>query len=515
VRKASWFAIGWVTLWSFMVGCRCGDPARPVVEDLPSRPHVLFVVLDTVRADRLSLHGHPAPTSPHLEALAAEGQWFRHALSPGMWTVPSHASLFTGLPVTTHGVSAKRKWLDHGHTTLAEALRDAGYATWLLSANPFLQAHTNLVQGFDAVRHPWKKPLRRAATRHTLGKLHPDDASNSLGPKWQPGRYDSGRSVDRAKDMGPVAAEALGQWLDTVDGPWFAFVNLMEAHTPRVPSQASREAVSPGPEAIARQLRTDQSDGTQLAYTVGKQSYEAPSLEAIAQTYDAAVRDADAALGALVDTLRARGLLDDTLIVVTSDHGEHLGEHGLLGHKFSVYSPLVHVPLVLRHPATVPVGVRDEVVSTLGIMATILARAGVDLPEGTASHDLLQPDPYLGQAGSELVAATPRALSRLAKVHPDFDPTPWLRTWSRLQDEGHTCLERSDGHLALYDWRRDPLEASPQADAAQSPTCRALHTWVHELRAYDPSLAGPEDPAVPHLPDDMKSRLEALGYVDP
>lgn len=506
-----------VGLLTWLAGCTCADgPVEPGAAPSPgARPNVLFVVLDTVRADRLSLHGHDQPTSPHLEALAREGQWFRHALSPGMWTLPSHASLFTGLPVTTHGVSAERKWLDHHHVTLAEVLKDAGYATWLLSANPFLQGHTNLVQGFDTVLHPWKRPLRKAATRHTLGKLEPEDRSNSLGPRWTPGRYDSGRSVDRAKDMGPVAGRALGAWVDAQQGPWFAFVNLMEAHTPRVPTRSSREAVSEGEADIARQLSTDQSDGLQLAYTVGLHEYDDASMHALAQTYDAAVRDADATLGALVEALRVRGILDDTVVVVTSDHGEHLGEHHLLGHKFSVYSPLVHVPLVIRHPASVPAKARDEVVSTMGVMATILARVGVPTPPGTASRDLLAPDPYEGRAGSELVAATPRALSRLAKVHPDFDPSPWLRTWSRIQDREHTCLHRSDGHQALYDWRQDPLEQSPQPDPATSETCRALQAWVAALRPYDPTRAGPDDPATPSLPPDERARLEALGYVDP
>lgn len=502
-----------------VAGCQCGPdptttPATAPLKGSP-RPNVLLVVLDTVRADRLSLHGHDRPTSPNLDALASEGTWFARAYSPGMWTVPSHASLFTGLPVSTHGVNASHKWLDHRFVTLAEVLRDAGYGTYALSANPFLQAHTNLVQGFVDVQHPWKAPLRRRATKHTLGKIDPADASNSLGPAWTAGRYDSGRSVDRAKDLGPVAAEALGAWVDGREGPWFAFLNLMEAHTPRAPSRASREAVSGSPEAIARQLSTDQSDGLQLAYTVGLHEYDDASLEAIAQTYDAAVRDADAALGAVIEALRARGVLDDTLVVVTSDHGEHLGEHHLLGHKFSVYSPLVHVPLVLRMPGVVPVAQRDEVVSTLGVLATVLSRVGVALPDGTASRDLLAPDPYGGQAGSELVAATPRALARLSAVHPEFDPSPWLRTWSRLQTAQASCLERSDGHHEAYSWPADPREQAPLDEVAGVGACEAHSAWKRDLVPYDASLAGPEDPTAPSLPEAMKEQLEALGYVDP
>lgn len=514
-------ALPWVvlSLWS-VSGCRCEVPEVPVTPaDDSSSPNVLLVVLDTVRADRLGAWGYERPTSPHLDSLAREGVLFRRAVSPGMWTLPSHASMFTGLPVSGHGVNAHHKWLDDRFETVAELLRDHGYATWLLSANPFLQAQTNLTQGFQEVQYPWQPPLRGPASAHTRSKIHPKDASNSLGPAWRRGPYDAGRPADQAKDLGPVAGKALSTWLGRQQGPWFAFVNLMEAHTPRVPSMDSRLAVTPDPEHIPEQWVVDQADGYQLAYTVGLHSYDDRSLQRISEVYDAAVRDADAALGGLVDAVRRAGALDNTWIIVTSDHGEHLGEHGLLGHKFSLYQPLIHVPLVVRAPGAETTGlIREDVVSTADVFPTILEAAGVPVPDGIPAQSLVAERSLDGPAFAELVAATPRALMRLDRHHPGLDWSPWLRTWASVQRGWMKCLVRSDGQRFLYDLQVDPLEQENVLEAfpvVADSLCPEIDAWRSSFRAYDPSDKSPEDLRGVTLPDETRQRLEALGYVDP
>lgn len=513
--KRAWpwivLAAGALALWWAAAGTPPPGGAAPPADG--RRPNVLIVVLDTVRADRLALYGHGADTSPRLSAFAEGAVVFRRAVSPGMWTVPSHASLFTGLPVSAHGTHATHKWLDHRFVTLAEVFSAAGAPTFLFSANPFLQGPTNLTQGFEATAYPWAPPWRRKAAAWTGSKLLQDDASNALGPRWRAGPYDSPRAADRMKDAGPVAAEALGAFIDGADAPWFAVVNLMEAHTPRVPSRAAREAVS-GASAITAQLALDQSDGRQLAHTVGVPQFDDADLDVIAQVYDAAVRDADAAFGDLVDALTARGVLDDTLVVVVSDHGEHLGEDGLLGHKFSVRAPLVQVPLLLCHPSLAP-AVRPEVVSVLGVFATVVGVAGVPAAVPDTSRDLRGPDPYGGVAVTELLSATPRALARVGAVHPNLDWTPFLRPWVGVETASLRCMTAADGERVLRPVGPDGRPVVRAVDTGEADAvCAGAAAWRATFAPYDPTEAGPDDKREVTLPAATRAQLEALGYLE-
>jgi arylsulfatase A-like enzyme len=477
-------------------------------------PNVLVIVWDTVRADRLSAYGHTRDTTPWLSAFAAGGVLFERAVSPGMWTLPSHASLFTGLPESAHGATAEHKWLDGHHTTLAETLWSAGYDTWLFSANPYLGDHTNLGQGFARREFPWDPAWKAAAAAATRAKILPDDASNTLGPKWVEGPYPAGRGNDEVKDAGPVVPEALGRWLDArpePGRPWLAVVNYMEAHIPRIPSLESRRALF-DEATIAEQLRHDQSYGYMLAATVGKHDFPPEAEAAIATVYDAAIRDVDAATATLAAMLEARGLLDDTVVVVTSDHGEHLGEHHLYDHKYSVYQPLVRVPLVVRGPG-VPARREPAIVSNLGVFATVARLVGVEMPEGTLSRDLLAADSPRGEAYSELVAATPLALDRIGRVHPDLDRKRWLRRLASVEVPEAKCIAASDGTRELYDVAADPLESrdlAPADPARAAALCARIDAWRATFPAWDASRG--ERPG--KAPAGTAEMLQQLGYLD-
>ena len=405
------------------------------------RPNVLLIVWDTVRADRLTPYGYGRDTTPHLLARVEEGVVYERAVSPGMWTIPSHASLFTGLPVSTHGMNAEHKWLEERFVTMAEWFGEKGYGTYLFSANPFVSVDTNLAQGFDKAELPWKKPWRRAAKQATEGKLI-GDASNTLGDSFEASGIKTGRTADKVKDAGVVTAKALMTWMrerDEPERPFFAVLNYMEAHVPRVPSLEARAALF-GEDDIARQLATDQSLGRLLAYNVEATELTADELETLGQTYDASLRDLDAATGVLFERLEKKGVLDDTIVVVTSDHGEHLGEHHRAGHKFSVGNPLVRVPLIVRYPKGLEPGRVSEVVSTLHVWATVADLAGYDRPEQSVVGSLREVSDLPEQAVSELVTATPRALARARSAYPGFQMSPWLRTLTAVETASHKCV---------------------------------------------------------------------------
>jgi arylsulfatase A-like enzyme len=320
-------------------GCTCGAPAEapqptpapeaaPAAQPLdpiPEGPNVLIVLWDTARADRMSVYGHDRPTTPKLAEFAAEAAVFEHAISPGMWTLPTHASFFTGLPPQTHGASATHRWLDDHHETLAERFDEAGWDTFAFSSNLVAGQLMNVTQGFDKAFFTYKEPYKAKARAATLAKLIPGDSSTEMSPEWKNGTERDAEFWDNAvyKDAAPLISSELLRWLDerqAQDRPFFAYVNFMEAHTPRVPSKSARERVLT-PDLLQLGLDTDQSLFTEVAWIVGKHEYTDRQLEAIRGVYDASLVDLDDATAELFAGLEARGVLDDTIVVVLSDHG--------------------------------------------------------------------------------------------------------------------------------------------------------------------------------------------------
>ncbi len=486
------------------IGCRC--PAS--VEGPPS---VVVVLWDTVRADRLSLYGAEAETTPFLDAMARDSLVFERAMSPAVWTVPSHGSLFTGLPPSSHGATVGWLWLDGHHLTLAEHFRDHGYATFAWSANPYLSSATNLLQGFDRLHFTWRPPERDAAEAATRAKLLPEDQSVAIAPGWSGGEAGWPETFTLVKDAGRVAADALLAYIDALprDRPFLAYVNLLEAHHPRIPSAGARTAVA-SDEIVRRALRTDQSLFRLMAAMEGRRSIPEREREAIRATYDATLRDLDAVTEQIVQGLQARHRLESTIVVVVSDHGEHLGESGRYDHRWSVDQELLHVPLVVRWPSRLSPRREPRVVSTRGLFGSLVQWAGLRPP--APAPPTLESAP----AFSELVRPTPR-LPAIREAFPDLSPRRWAGRFRVWFDGDHKLVQRHDGAVRLFDLAVPGRpDARPVRDAARR---RAL---VDQLRAfdaerprYDAALRGPDDrPGRPlHADPALAEQLRQLGYT--
>ena len=495
------------------------QPAKPKPPAPEGAPNVLIVVWDTTRADRMSLYGYDKKTTPSLDAFAQEAVVYERAISPGMWTLPSHASMFTGLPVSEHGAAADHKLVDTKFVTMAEWFGEHGFDTFLFSANPYLGHHTQLTQGFDVSMYPWGTKWKKKAEAATMAKVLPDDASNFLGPKWKKSLYSGGRSADKVKDAGPIAAEALFQWVDEreqKDRPWLAVLNYMETHVPRIPSMASREALFSKKE-IKAQLALDQSFGYLLAYTTKNHEYTPEQIKVISDTYDASLLDLDKATAVLFEQLAQRDELDDTVVVLTADHGEHLGEHHRIGHKYSVYNPLIHVPLVIRYPKKLSATRVAKVVSNLSIYGTVAELAGLGLPDGNRSESLVAIGDHPGYAYSELVAPTPMALQRMSKVHKDFKWGPYQHTYVSVNTGKNKCIQRDDGVLEFYDAKTDWLESkdlSKKRKADAEALCGRAVAWQQSLDTYERKGKKGKDVNTPDMDEETKARLRAMGYLD-
>jgi arylsulfatase A-like enzyme len=345
--------------------------------------NVLLIVWDTVRAANTSLHGYHRPTTPHLETLAARGVRFDLAFATSSWTLPSHASLFTGRWPHALGVDWTSP-LRPDVSTLAESLAAHGYDTAGFVANlDYCGRETGLARGFghyeDYPINPWDTFTRYLAVGRRLNLPSLVPALNGLVEKYtgyRPALFL--HAHEHAKDATAVNRAFL-HWLDGQRGrrrPFFAFLNFNDAHPPYE---------VPDPSVAGFGLRpSSPHDFETLAgwNLLGKASLVPRDVRMATDVYDDSIAALDRNLEVLLRELDRRGVLQDTLVIVTSDHGEHLGDHGLFFHGCSLYRQLVQVPLVIVGP-DVPAGraVADPV-SLRDVPATVIERLrlGPDAP---------------------------------------------------------------------------------------------------------------------------------------
>ena len=340
-------------------------PAAPA-----GAPNVLLIVWDAVRARDLSLYGYERATTPRLSELASAGVMFERAISTAPYTLPTHASLFTGLwahqQSTTWTVG-----LDGVPPTLAEALGALGYRTGAFSANHILVTWENgLLRGFSHASD-YVPSLGELARSSALVKwfLAFDRVRGVVGWYDQPGR----------RDAAEISGSFLG-WLDrgAATRPFFAFLNVYDAHDPYLPS-------APFDTLFGWPAGAGPAERRRLGALALATQYELSAADIARQRdqYNGAIAEIDEGLGRLLGELKRRGVLENTLVVV-GDHGEAFGEHRAFRHGNDVYLEEVHVPLIMALPGRVPTGVRvPGVVSLRDVPATIaeiLGFAGTSWP---------------------------------------------------------------------------------------------------------------------------------------
>jgi arylsulfatase A-like enzyme/4-amino-4-deoxy-L-arabinose transferase-like glycosyltransferase len=496
-----------------LAGTGCG-PGEPPARTVPG-PNLLWVVWDTVRADRLSLHGHERQTTPRLDAWARGARVFENARSPAGYTLPSHASMFTGLLPSEHCAHNGNQVLDERFTTLAEHLREAGYQTFLFSANPHVSGPPrNLAQGFETVEHPWSPRWSSEAERIVRAKLPERDRSSELRERLESAQRGlAPLTAWNIKAAGELAERAVLAWLEASDPrrPWLVFVNYMEAHRPMIPPRRYRERMMSAGEVEAS-YRVDRSWLPMWEYTFGLREYDDEELALTRATYDATLAELDDHFASLLAALEDAGRLEDTVVVLTSDHGEHLGEQHMLDHQYSLYEPLLRVPLVVHYPARFQPGRDARPVANFDLFPTLLELAGLEVPEGVRALSLLSPRerrPLL----AEEPAVSQVGIGAVRRAHPDWDPSPWERRLRAWTDGPWKYLVGSDGRHELYDLARDPGEAH-DLRRERPDTAKRL---AADLERFAAELSPCEDrgrgPRAAELDEEERERLRALGYL--
>lgn len=410
----------------------------------PNSPNVLLIVLDTVRAKSLSLNGYKRRTTPRLERLAKKGVLFERAISTSPWTLPSHVSIFTGR--YNYEVSADY-WipLDATWPTLAEYLSLHGYLTAGFVANLIYCGYEyGLNRGFahyeDYPISPGQISLSSSLGRTVASS---DRLRNITG-------Y---HELINRKDAASVNSSFL-RWLSIQDQqrPFFAFLNYFDAHEPYLPPKPFDEQFGP-----KRAYGAEFFHMAHFATRRAKWTMSSSQIQEELDAYEGAIAYLDHQVGLLIDELEKRALLDNTLLIITSDHGEHFGEKRLFDHGTSLYLPLLHVPLLISFPRRVPAGVSiPDTITLRDLPATVteLLSLGKDAPF---------PGVSLGQHWNKASEIDNSAVSPvMAELkneggRPEWYPSMKGYMKSLINDNLH-YIQNGDGSEELYDLDKDPSE---------------------------------------------------------
>jgi len=421
------------------------------------KPNIILITLDTTRADRLGCYGYRRQTSPNIDKLAEESVLYTRAIAPSSWTLPSHASLFTGKFTSSHGarydpegpllltdaISGPESWdayrargLAQNEVTLAEVLKETGYTTAAVVGGPWMKRIFGLNKGFDYYN-------------------------------------DSQISTVNGRLASQVTTSALN-WLERRrEKKFFLFLNYFDPHGPYSP-----------PEGFALRFLPKGTNFT------GRE----PTLEEINALYDAEILYMDHYIGRFLQKLKVENLYNDTLIIVTSDHGELFGEHGKFGHGHYLYQEELHVPLFIKYPAGEVSPKRTDLRAQLtDILPMIYERVGITIPgniQGTSPSQIKHP----------IIAET--------------YPLPLISkdgSWQSIFEGDFKFIWNSKNQHMLFNLKDDPEE---NVNIIVQDSKRTERMWA-QMEQYLAKLPKPGLAVPAGEPDDQtKEALKSLGYVN-
>jgi len=440
---------------------------------------VLLISIDTLRADHLHCYGYVRQTSPNLDELAAEGVLFENHISSTSWTLPAHATLFTGLADTVHGCTDTDRRLPESVTTLAERFAAAGYQTAGFFSGPYLHPAFGLAQGFACYEDCTSCAAVTSAPVESWA-MDPDLMRRSQADVTSPRVY-----------------QAVKHWLDQRDGrPFFLFVHLFDPHYDFIP-----------PAPYDRKFDPDYSGPI-----TGKGFFFDPAinagmprrdLEHLLALYDGEIAWTDEHVARIIADLRQAALLDQTVVAVTSDHGTEFFEHNDKGHRKTLFEEVIRVPLIVRYPRVLPAGRRIAAQTrAIDVAPTLLALAGLPAPPAELmGHPLVElalggrPD-FDNTAVSELFAVGKR-----------------MRTMRRPDQWKFYDIEHAQRRYFL-NLAEDPRETQPKMAFDQgigrelavqyAELLKVLAQWRQRIAAQ----ASPTE-----LPEEVRRKLESLGYI--
>lgn len=490
-----------------------------------SPPNVVMIVMDTARASSTSIHGAERDTTPHLRRLANDSLVFERAWSASPWTLPSHASLFTGLPVSQHRVDGDRPVMPADLPLLPALLQEGGFETACFSNNVWISDLFGFDRGFDHLEKTWQLiqsrhdaaallrtesnadawgSTRRQRVMRWVTQANPAvNAANLVYAKMFAYRKDAGAGQTNRR---------IGRWLARRETtrPYFMFVNYMEPHAPYHPQMEHVVALNGNRFDRAELRAAENLSGRSKDFHLGRVEIADQQFEAMRDLYEGSIRYLDARIAELLRMLRDRNELEDTLLIIVGDHGENIGDHGLMAHRFALYNTLIHVPLLMRLPHDLRTyGRVPDNVSLLDVLPTVVEvvnarRPGLLAPMPETPTLLNRPDPGRVVRSEFLnTTFTPEYREQGAA----FEGSKWDRKLVAAVREDHKLIVASDGTRELFDIAEDPAELRDISAACPEIVAELLpHAQTATASAMD-SAAPVEVEGI------IEDRLRELGYI--
>ncbi len=506
------------------------------------RPDILFVVLDAARAENFSVYGYERPTTPNLERLSGGLALYDNCVSAATWTLPSTASLFTGTYNSQHRLVIDGDRLSKDLVSLPELLKGAGYTTSKVTGVvPYVSDFSGLDRGFDlnweAPPPKWRQLFGRVrgagapaqAQADAVSEGEPDldridhdlslEAEAQLQARattrgklsfWASGFYDDGGSAcfDRVREL----------WRQETDKPRFCYMHLQETHGEYRPPHRFRKRFVP------KELRGKSFASINQRpnpHAVGLVDMSEEDFEVLRGLYDGSIAYMDEQLGALFDDLSKQPGWEDTLVIITADHGDCVGRHGVLGHQFVCYEELLRIPWIVKWPRSVGItGHQTQLVQNVDLLPTICGLLGIERPAQVESIDHLNETREFAYAELLKPFGATAIKQGLHELAPHYNRAVLAVRSQRYKWHSFSNHQRDE----LYDLERDPRESNNllgygsgfELDSEASALAAAVLAWKPrwalaaqeiEERVFS-GVAGA-------IPSEVEEKLRALGYLDP
>jgi arylsulfatase A-like enzyme len=487
-----------------------GTPDTSFADQLaptPRRPNVVLIIIDTLRADHLSCYGYPQKTTPNIDALALQAVKYNHAYATAPWTLPSIASLMTGMYPVGHGADRLNATdavdnpalaiagLNKKYTPLAALLKNSGYTTAGVISCVFLRNKFGLNQGFDYYDEHIPSAgniMRTCAAVSFLNIFFPiNDVLISKG-------HDDKRIGDQ---VNASVIDWLNQYKNT--DPFFLLVHYFDVHQPYFPKKLGLQSVPYSIKSRYAKCANYSDLEKQITDSViqGQKKLLPDEKEFLTKNYDDHIVSVDAKIGQLFSHLKEMNLYDESMIIIVADHGEAFGEHDLMLHGICLYEDNLHVPLIIKYPLSdQKKGTVDYPVSLTGFVPTVLSYLSLRIP------DYVQGAPFPDQQHQVIFANNVKIPSPPWRL-PDSINTDTVA----LQQNGYKLIKFINKHDQLFDLKKDPHETMNIISKDDSPNPKLQAEMKTYIQKYSKNRSTKTDNQ-----NGVKATLESLrnlGYV--